>query len=143
MDNRDEYEDLEEMNMDQGQDTKISAKIRAVHTWQDFVQLAKMVCDWCYKLRSVLLSIPVVVASITLALRNMARLPNEVGLNLLASGEYQFVVGKSVAVLGPLAITAVCLLMMFSSRKVIYPWLISVFSLVLPWLIWITYVFPA
>jgi hypothetical protein len=35
----------------------------------------------------------------------------------------------------PLAITGGCLLMMVFSRKVIYPWLISVFSLVLPLLV--------
>ena len=43
----------------------------------------------------------------------------------------------------PLVITGVCLVMMFLSRRTIYPWLISIFSLVLPWLIWITNVFPA
>ncbi len=101
------------------------------------------ICQWIYKLRSLLLAIPVVVASIMLAVQNMARLPQDVGINLLSSGEYQFMVSRQVAVLGPLAVTAVCLLMMFCSRKVIYPWLISVFSLILPLLIWVTNVFSA
>ena len=143
MNNMNEYDDMDEFDEVQERNTESSAKLRAVHSWQDFCEVMKTVGSWCYKLRSVLLAIPVVVASISLAIRNMAKLPDQVGLNLLASGEYQFMVGKSVAVLGPLAVTAVCLLMMFSSRKVIYPWLISVFSLVLPYLIWITNVFPA
>ena len=139
MKNRNDYEDSEQKN----ETASSTAKMRAIHSWQDFCEVVKIVGSWCYKLRSVLLAIPVVVTSITLAIRNMAKLPDQVGLNLLANGEYQFMVGKSVAVLGPLAVTAVCLLMMFSSRKVTYPWLISVFSLVLPYLIWITNVFPA
>ena len=111
--------------------------------WSGFMEIMATVGSWCFKLRGLLLSIPVIVASISLALRNMAKLPAQVGINLLANGEYQFMVGKSVAVLGPLALTAICLLMMFSSRKVIYPWLISIFSLTLPVLIWLTNVFPA
>lgn len=95
-----------------------------------------------YKLRSVLLAIPVAVAAVALAIRNLAKLPAQVGINLQASGEYAMVVGKGVAVMGPLAVTAVCLLLMFCSRKVVYPWLISLFSLALPLLIWITNTFP-
>lgn len=112
-------------------------------TWGKVRWTAKTVASWTYKLRSVLLAIPVVVMAITEAVKNMSRLPDAVGLNLLANGEYQFMVGKGVAVLGPLTLTAVCLLLMFSSRKVVYPWIISLFTLVLPWLIWITNVFPA
>lgn len=98
---------------------------------------------WIYQLRSVILAIPVVVAAVMLAIQNMARLPALVGLNLLESGEYQFMVGRTIAVMGPMAVTALCLLMMFISRRVVYPWLISIFSLVLPYLIYITNVFPA
>ena len=107
-----------------------------------FLNNAKYVGNLAYKLRSVLLSIPVAVAAISLAIRNMAKLPDQVGLNLQASGEYAMVVGKGVAVMGPLAVTAVCLLLMFCSRRVVYPWLISLFSLTLPLLILITNTFP-
>lgn len=95
-----------------------------------------------YKLRSVLLAIPVAVAAIALAVRNMAKLPQQVGVNLLANGEYAMMVSRGVAVVGPLAVTAVCLLLMFCSRRVVYPWLISLFSLTLPLLILITNTFP-
>lgn len=111
--------------------------------WQNTAHVAKWVCLWGYRLRGVLLAIPVVVVAISMAIRNMAQLSDSVGINLLASGEYQFMVNKGVAVLGPLALTAVCLLFMFLSRRVLYPWLISVFTLVVPWLIWITNVFPS
>lgn len=98
---------------------------------------------WMYRLRSVLLAIPVAVAAVILALRNAANLPELVGINLQASGEYALMVDRSLAVMGPLAVTAVCLLLMFCSRRVVYPWLISLFSLVLPVLVLITNVFPA
>ena len=101
-------------------------------------QVIKMTAKMAYQMRSVLLAIPVAVAAVAMALRNMVKLPEEVGINLLASGEYQFLVGRGVAVMGPLAVTAVCLLLMLSSRRVLYPWLISVFSLVLPLIILLT-----
>ncbi len=96
-----------------------------------------------YKLRSIFLSIPVVIAAVVLAIRNTQLLPETVGINLLESGEYQWMVARNIAVLGPLAITALCLLMVFCSRRVVYPWLISIFSLAVPVLIWVTNVFPA
>jgi len=91
--------------------------------------------SWIYKLRSVILAVPVVIAAVVLAIRNLRLLPDEVGLELLANGDFANTVSKNVAVMGPLAVTAVCLLLMFCSKKVVYPWLISVFSLILPVLI--------
>lgn len=95
-----------------------------------------------YGMRSVLLAIPVGAAAVMLALRNAVQLPEQVGIDLQASGAYALVVDRNLAVLGPLAITALCLLMMFSSRRVFYPWLISLFSLVLPLLLWVTNLLP-
>jgi len=102
----------------------------------------KTVWSWIYRLRSVILAVPVAVGAIILALHNNANLPEMVGINIQATGEYAETVSRNVAVLGPLAVTAVCLLMVFCSRKVLYPWLISLFSLVLPLLIYITNIFP-
>lgn len=98
--------------------------------------------QWIYRLRSVILSIPVAVGAIILAVYNYGNLPETVGINIQANGEYAQTVSRSVAVLGPLGVTALCLLMIFCSRKVLYPWLISLFSLVLPLLIYITNIFP-
>ena len=74
---------------------------------------------------------------------NLANLPEEVGINLLANGQYEYLISRGLAVMAPLVVTGACLVMMWFSRRTIYPWLISIFSLVLPWLIWITNVFPA
>ena len=98
---------------------------------------------WIFRLRGFFMAIPVALAALYLAARNMARLPEEVGINLLANGEYQYLISRSLAVVAPLLVTGVCLLMMWISRRTVYPWIISIFTLVLPILIWITNVFPA
>ena len=98
---------------------------------------------WTFKLRSILLAIPVTVIAIILAVQNVGRLPAEVGIGMQATGEYSMVISRGLAVLGPFAITTFCQLMMFCSKRVVYPWLISIFSLSLPILLWITNVFPA
>ena len=91
-----------------------------------------LVGRWMFKLRSLFLSIPVAFAAIALALENLKRLPEEVGLFMQTNGEYAYVVSRATAVNAPLIITGVCLLLMCCSRRVVYPWLISIFSLALP-----------
>lgn len=93
---------------------------------------------WTYKLRSLFLAIPVAAAALVLAAYNMNNLPEEVGFSLLTSGEYAYTISRGTAVCIPLLITGLCLLLMFCSRRVVYPWLISIFSLVLPVLIMVT-----
>ena len=95
-----------------------------------------------YNLRSFVLAIPVLFGAVVLAVVNAAKLPTEVGINLLADGEYAIMVHKLVAISAPLLVTAICLLLMFCSKKVLYPFLISLFSLALPLLILLTNVFP-
>lgn len=98
---------------------------------------------WAYQLRSLVLSIPVFVCAGALAIRNARLLPELVGVVMLANGEYQWLVSRGVAVLAPLIVTVVCLLLMLCSKKILYPWLISVFSLVLPLVVWLTNSFSA
>lgn len=98
---------------------------------------------WIFRLRGFFMAVPVALAALYLAAKNMARLPEEVGINLLANGQYEYLISRGLAVMAPLVVTGVCLVMMFLSRRTVYPWIISIFSLVLPWLIWITNVFPA
>ena len=81
------------------------------------------------------LLVPVVIAAVMLAMHNMKTLPETVGIDLQANGEFAQTISRDMAVYIPLAITGGCLLMMVFSRKVIYPWLISVFTLVLPLLV--------
>ncbi|MBQ7341216.1 MAG: hypothetical protein IJW41_03520 [Oscillospiraceae bacterium] len=104
-------------------------------------QVMKITGRWLYKLRSLVLSIPVAVLAVSLALRNLWALPGNVGINLLDNGAYAFYVNKGIAVIVPLAITALCLLFMYISRRILYPWLVSVFSLALPIVLWITNAF--
>ena len=113
---------------------------------KDDGSLFKVICMWVYKLRSIFLAIPVAFAAVLLALDNLIKLPDTVELCLPSSADgfaIQIVeLNKMVAVFGPLLITALCLLLMFASRRVSYPWLISVFSLVLPLFIYFASVFP-
>ena len=94
--------------------------------------------EYIFKLRSVLLAAPVVFAAVKLALYAQEKLPEQVGINLTETGEYAMLVNRNTAILVSLGVTGVCLLMMFLSRKTIYPWLISIFSLVLPILLIVT-----
>lgn len=109
-----------------------------IHT----AEVLKVFWKWAYRLRSVVLAIPVAVCAVFLAIYNQATLPALVGLNVQANGVYAQMVDKSIAVFGPLALTAVCLLLTFCSKRVLYPWLISLFSLMLPILILLTNIFP-
>ena len=97
-----------------------------------------LVCTWIFRLRKVFMAIPVVYFAIRIAIANMQRLPESVGLNLQSSGEFAMMVTRNYAVYGPLGVTAFCLLLMFCSRKTLFPWIISIFSLVLPYLIYFT-----
>lgn len=98
----------------------------------------KLTAKWAYKLRSLVLSIPVFVCAGVLAIRNARQLPEMVGVNMLANGEYQWYISRGAAVMIPFAVTTVCLLLMYCSKKILYPWLISLFSLALPLVVWLT-----
>ena len=91
-----------------------------------------------FKLRKVFLALPVVVLAIRIAIANMRRLPEAVGINMQSSGEFALMVTRNYAVYGPLGITFFCLILMCFSRKTIYPWVISIFTLVLPYLLYFT-----
>lgn len=95
------------------------------------------------RMRKVILAIPVGWGAVSLAIYNQSRLPAVVGLFLEDSGEFSFQIARELAVLGPMALTALCLLLMFGSRRMLTPWLVSLFSLAIPVVILITNVFPA
>lgn len=100
-----------------------------------------LIGKWIYRLRGFLLSVPVAVAAIYLAVRSNQTLPQMVGIDLQASGAFGTMIDRSVAVWVPLGITAACLVFTCCSRRVVYPWLIGVFSLVLPILLQLTNAF--
>ena len=93
---------------------------------------------WTFRLRRIILAIPVLVAAIWLAMQNMKLLPEQVGINLLSTGVFEQTIARPLAVFGPLGLTVGCLALMFLSRKVTYPWLISLFTLVLPLMLRLT-----
>lgn len=105
-------------------------------------QVLGTIGSWIYKLRKVFLAIPVVYLAVRLAMYNMENLPEQVGLNLQATGEFAQTISRSMAVYGPLAVTAACLVLMFCSRRSLYPWLISLFTLLLPLLLLVTNIYP-
>ena len=109
----------------------------------NIINICEEVGVYMFHFRKLLLGLPVVFASIYLARVNWTQLPDQVGLSLMANGQFAQLVEKEVAVYGPMGVTAICLLLMVCSRRALYPWLISVFTLVLPLLILITNVFPS
>lgn len=100
----------------------------------------KAVLVWMFKLRSLALSIPVAAIAVILAMQNMALLPMEIGFGF---GQNAWMVSKFFVVIGCLIITGICLLMTVCSKRVIYPWIISLFSLLLPIILLLTTVFVA
>lgn len=96
-----------------------------------------------FRLRKIVLAVPVVSIALKLAMYNREHLPEQVGINLQSSGAFEQMITRDMAVMGPLGLTAACLLLMFCSRKAMYPWAISVFTLVLPILILFTNIYPA
>lgn len=100
----------------------------------------KAVLKWVIQLRSVALSIPVAVIAVILAINNAATLT--AGLSI-GAGENIITIGRSVLIMGPLALTALSILMTLFSKKVVYPWLISLFTLLLPLVISFTVGFGA
>lgn len=99
--------------------------------------------QWIWRLRKVFYAIPIVWMAVYLARLSWNVLPDTVGLGLQNSGEFLYNVSKQAAVFGPLGITAVCLLMMFLSRRSLYPWLVGLFSLALPVIIMVINIFPS
>ena len=96
-----------------------------------------------YRLRKVVLAIPVVYYALKIAAYNGEHLPEDVGLMLLANGEFAYTVSRYLAVMGPLVLTGGCLVMMFFSRKALYPWAVSLFTLLLPLLLLVSNLYPA
>ena len=106
-------------------------------------KILKGIGKWIYRLRSVILAVPVALQALWEAGQNMIRLPGNVGLLIQETGEYYMTVSRTAAVTGPVVLTGVCILFMFLSRRVVYPWLIAIFTLIVPYVIYYTNIFPA
>lgn len=110
---------------------------------QKIWEVIRILCLVLYRLRSVFLAIPVIYLALRLAAYNSEHLPLLVGLNLQTTGEFAKTISRQTAVTAPLFLTGGCLVLTMLSKKTLYPWLISVFSLVIPVLLLITNMYPA
>lgn len=120
--------------------------------------------------RSVILAAPMAVAAVILAAQNMSRLPEKVSYTKIlffaenaekmpqwlqkafsADAENvlfdifvlsQDMLTRAEAVFMPLALTAVCIVLMIFSKRMLYPFLIGLMTLALPIVLYIFTVFP-
>jgi len=111
--------------------------------WGKIKKIISLIVTWIYRLRGVILAAPVVYAALKIADYNRDHLPETVGLNLQSTGEFAMSISRELAVFGPLVLTAACLTLMLCSRKVMYPWAVSIFTLVIPILLLISNIYPA
>lgn len=113
-----------------------------VSVWSKIKKVVGILIMCIYRLRSVFLAIPVVYYALKLAAYNGTHLPEEVGLNLLSTGEFAMTISRELAVMGPFVVTCACLVLMATSRKALYPWAISIFTLILPVLLLVSNLYP-
>lgn len=129
MSNSGDFQEYRDNIEEKPEETKKSGSFQKV--WN----VMRMIGNLIYRLRKVIMTIPVVYYAIVFGVYNAKYLPERVGLVLQSNGEFVQTVSRSLAVMGPLGVTAACLLLMFCSRRTLYPWLISIMSLLLPMLI--------
>ena len=111
--------------------------------------------NYIFRLRALFMAIPVAVIAIIEAMINMNRLPDTleyatIGLDFDAT---QTLVGpfvmhieqlsRETAVMGPLVLTAACLVFTIFSKRTLFPWIISIFTLVVPMLLYFMTQYPA
>lgn len=117
------------------------AKVKAVISKINW--FINLIAVWIFRLRKFVMAAPVVYYALKLAEYNKTHLPEQVGLNLQATGEFAQFINREMAVLGPLGLTLGCLVLMFLSRKASYAWAISIFTLALPILLLVSNLYPA
>ena len=81
-----------------------------------FSKTAKMlekIISWFSKFKKIIAAIPVAAGAVSLALYNMANLPKVVGINLLENGSFTYQIPRGIAVFAPVAVTGICLLLMY------------------------------
>lgn len=102
-----------------------------------------LIFTWLFRLRKFVMAAPVVYYAWKLAAYNRQHLPEQVGINLQSTGEFAQYISRNMAVMGPLGLTIGCLILMFCSRKAMYSWAISVFTLALPILLLLSNAYPS
>lgn len=109
---------------------------------------------YIYMFRGILISAPVAAAAVLVASWSQKNLPEMVEItHVVVDKESEgalfglFVmtteqIGRNVAVGVPLFLTAVCLVFTILSKRTLYPWLISVFTLCLPIVMYFLNTYP-
>lgn len=109
---------------------------------------------YLYLFRSVILAAPVAAAAVIIASKNAERLPETVEVTKFAidtqdpEALFGFLalstdfISRDMAVMGPLMLTVLCLVMMIFSKRALYPFVIALFTLCLPFALHFFNVFP-
>ena len=126
-----------------GKEELVKAANTTGSVWQKIKKVTGVIVMCLYRIRAVFLAIPVVYYALRIADYNRTHLPEQVGINLQSSGEFAMMISRDMAVMGPLVLTAACLMLMFTSRKALFPWAVSIFTLALPILILLSNQYPA
>lgn len=111
--------------------------------WNRFETILGKIIMVCYHMRKIVMAVPVVLAALQLAAYNTTHLPDKVGLFLQNNGTFTQMIDKGLAVTGPVILTCACLFLMLFSRKAMYAWFISIFTLALPILLLVSNIYPA
>lgn len=122
--------------------TGLSGMDKAKQTVGKINRIISTVGTWLFRLRKPVMAVPVVYYAVKLAQYNRIHLPEQVGVNLQSTGEFAQYISRDLAVMGPLALTGGCLILMFCSRKAMYSWAISIFTLALPLLLLLSNAYP-
>jgi len=117
------------------------AKFRSVTDPIDRVM--EKIWNVLFHLRMVFLAVPVVLLAMRVFVYAKERLPEDVGLLLQATGDYKYMLDRNTTLSCCMALTGACLLLMFLSRRTVYPWIISLFTLILPVFLIVSNIFPA
>ena len=134
---------------------KVSPVLRAIgRVFRAVGKVFYKIGYYLYLMRSLILGAPVAAAAVLLANENMDRLPKAVEVTKMAINTkaqdalFGFLelttdtISRDLAVYGPVFLTAVCLLMMIFSKRMMYPFLIALFTLLLPIALYYFNVFP-
>ena len=111
--------------------------------------------SYIFKLRAIFMAIPVAVVAVIQAMINMERLPNTLEYTMLGL-DFEATqtlfgpvvmnveqISREMAVMGPLVLTASCLLFTIFSKRTLFPWIVSIFTLLLPTLLFLSTQYPA
>ena len=129
--------------MEQSGSVNQQMPVKAKTAITKFNSIINLIGTIVFRLRKFVMAAPVVYYALKIASYNMEHLPEEVGINLLSTGQFAMTVARSLAVTTPLALTHACLLLMFCTRKALDPWAISIFTLALPIVILVSNLYPA